>query len=297
MDSDFLNRDGRAEILIASAFWNQVQKAFLFEVVMKKITVLDIGKMKREGEKIPVLTAYDYPTARILDEAGIPIILVGDSAGMVFAGCKNTLSVSMDEMLYHTRAVGNGVKNSLIVADMPFLSYQASIEDARRNAGLFIRAGAEAVKLEGGVVMADTIKAITDMDVPVMGHIGLMPQSIHRMGGYKVQGREKKQRKKLLDDAKAVERSGAFSIVLEGIPADLAKEITGMVSIPTIGIGAGVYCDGQVLVIHDVLGLYDDVKPKFVKKYVNLKQIISTAVNEFMDDVQHGKFPGKEHSF
>ena len=264
---------------------------------MKKVTILDIMKMKQDGKKIPVLTAYDYPTARILDEAGMPIILVGDSAGMVFAGCKNTLSVTMDEIRYHTRAVARGSKNALIVTDMPFLSYQVSIEDARRNAGLLVREGAEAVKLEGGVIMADTIKAIVDMDVPVMGHIGLTPQSVHRMGGYRVQGREKKQRKRLLDDARAVERAGAFCIVLEGIPADLAKEITERISIPTIGIGAGPSCDGQVLVIHDVLGLYDDVKPRFIKRYVNLKQIISSAVNEYIGDVREEKFPGKEHSF
>jgi len=264
---------------------------------LKKITIPDIMKMKAEGKKIPVLTAYDYPFARILDEAGIPLILVGDSAGMVFAGYKNTLSVTMDEMRYHTRAVVRGNKNALVVTDMPFLSYQVSIEDAKKNAGLLVKDGAEAVKLEGGVNMADTIKAIVDMDVPVMGHIGLTPQSIHRMGGYRVQGREKKQRKKLLDDAKTVERAGAFSIVLEGIPADLAKELTDAVSIPTIGIGAGPYCDGQVLVIHDVLGLYDDIKPRFVKRYVNLKGIISSAVNKYADDVKQGKFPGKEHSF
>lgn len=264
---------------------------------MKKITVLDIGKMKREGKKIPVLTAYDYPTAKILDEVGIPLILVGDSAGMVFAGYKNTLSVTMDEMLYHTRAVANGAENSMIIADMPFLSYQASVEAAKKNAGLLVRQGAQGVKLEGGVVVADTIKAIVDMDIPVMGHIGLTPQSIHRMGGYKIQGREKRQRKKLLNDAKVVEMAGAFSIVLEGIPSDLAKDITETVSIPTIGIGAGPYCDGQVLVINDILGLYDDFKPRFVKRYVNLKEIIGSAVNEFMDDVQRGKFPGKEHSF
>ncbi|MBI5874697.1 MAG: 3-methyl-2-oxobutanoate hydroxymethyltransferase [Deltaproteobacteria bacterium] len=264
---------------------------------MKKITVPDIERMKRDGGKIPVLTAYDYPLAKILDEAGIPLILVGDSAGMVFAGGKDTLSVTMDEMRYHTRAVARGCKGALVVADMPFLSYQVSIEDAKKNAGLLVREGAEAVKLEGGVIMADTIKAIADMDVPVMGHIGLTPQSIHRMGGYKIQGREKKQRKKLLDDAKAVEKAGAFSIVLECIPAALAKKITETVSIPTIGIGAGCYCDGQVLVIHDLLGLYDDVKPRFVKRYVSLKQIISSAVNGYIDDVKEEKFPGKEHSF
>ncbi|MBI3754083.1 MAG: 3-methyl-2-oxobutanoate hydroxymethyltransferase [Deltaproteobacteria bacterium] len=264
---------------------------------MKKITILDIMKMKGEGKKIPALTAYDYPTARILDEAGIPLILVGDSAGMVVAGCPNTLSVTMDEMMYHTRAVARGNKNALIVADMPFLAYQISVEDAKRNAGFLVRAGAEAIKLEGGLNRADTIKAIVDMDIPVMGHIGLTPQSIHRMGGYRVQGREKKQQKKLLGDAKAVEKAGAFSIVLEGIPADLAEEITETIAIPTIGIGAGPRCDGQVLVIHDILGLYDNVQPRFVKRYVDLKKSISSAVNEYADDVRQGRFPGKGHSF
>ncbi|MBI5047467.1 MAG: 3-methyl-2-oxobutanoate hydroxymethyltransferase [Deltaproteobacteria bacterium] len=264
---------------------------------MKKITILDIIKMKAEGQKIPVLTAYDYPTAKVLDEAGIPLILVGDSAGMVFAGYKNTLSVTMDEMRYHTKAVAKGSKNALIVTDMPFLSYQVSIEEAKKNAGLLVREGAEAVKLEGGLIMADTINAIVDMDIPVMGHIGLTPQSVHRMGGYRVQGREKKQRKKLLNDARAVERAGVFCVVLEGMPTDLAKEITETISVPTIGIGAGPYCDGQVLVIHDVLGLYDDVQPKFIKRYANLKESISTAVNEYIDDVKKGRFPGREHSF
>ncbi|MBI5328062.1 MAG: 3-methyl-2-oxobutanoate hydroxymethyltransferase [Deltaproteobacteria bacterium] len=264
---------------------------------MKKVTILDIMKMKQEGGKIPVLTAYDYPTAKALDEAGIPVILVGDSAGMVFAGYKNTLSVTIDEMRYHTKAVARGSKNALIVTDMPFLSYQVSIEEAKRNSGLLVREGAEAVKLEGGLSMEDTISAIVDMDIPVMGHIGLTPQSVHRMGGYRVQGREKKQREKLLSDARAVEKAGAFCIVLEGMPADLAKEITETISIPTIGIGAGPYCDGQVLVINDVLGLYEDVQPRFIKRYANLKEIISSAVNEYAEEVREGKFPGKEHSF
>lgn len=264
---------------------------------VKKTTILDILKMKKEGTKIPVLTAYDYSMAKILDEVGIPLILIGDSAGMVFAGNENTLTVTMDEMRYHTRAVSKGSKNAFIVTDMPFLSYQVSIEDAKRNAGLLVQDGAEAVKLEGGELISDTIKAIVDMGVPVMGHIGLTPQSIHTMGGYKIQGREKKQRKRLIDDAKTVEDAGAFSIVLEGIPADLAKEITEKLSIPTIGIGAGPHCDGQVLVIHDVLGLYDNIKPKFVKRYVDLKKVISSAVSEYIDDVKRGRFPGKEHSF
>ncbi|HBR18016.1 MAG: 3-methyl-2-oxobutanoate hydroxymethyltransferase [Deltaproteobacteria bacterium RIFCSPLOWO2_12_FULL_43_16] len=253
--------------------------------------------MKGEGEKIPVLTAYDYTMAKILDEAGVPIILIGDSAGMVFAGYKNTLSVTMDEIRYHTRAVANGTKNAMIVADMPFLSYQTSVEDAKRNAGLLVQEGAEAVKLEGGVVVADTISAIIDMGVPVMGHIGLTPQAIHRMGGYKVQGKEKKQRKRLFDDARAVEKAGAFSVVLEGMPSDLAREITEAISLPTIGIGAGPHCDGQVLVIHDILGLYDNIKPRFIKRYANLKELISSAVNVYVEDVKKGRFPGKEHSF
>lgn len=265
---------------------------------MNKVTVLDIKKMKSEGRKIPVLTAYDFPTAKILDESGIPVLLVGDSAGMVVAGYENTLPVTMEEMIYHTRAVVRGRREALVVADMPFMSYQESIEQCRRNAGRLVKEGcAEAVKLEGGERIRDTIKAVVDMDVPVMGHIGLTPQSIHKMGGYRIQGKGVEARKKLLKDAKAVEEAGAFSIVLEGLPSELSKEITSTLSIPTIGIGAGPFCDGQVLVLHDILGLYGEINPKFVKRYADLKGIISTAVTEYKEEVEEGVFPGKEHSF
>lgn len=262
----------------------------------KKITILDIQRMKEEGEKIPVLTAYDYPTARILDKEGIPILLVGDSAGMVMMGYENTLPVTIEDMLCCTRAVVRGRKKALVVVDMPFLSYQVSIEEAKRNAGRFVKEGmAEAVKLEGGEKVRDTIKAIVDMDIPVMGHIGLTPQSIHKLGGYRWQGREEEGRKNLLNDAKAVEEAGAFSIVLEGMPVLLAKAITETLSIPTIGIGAGPYCDGQVLVINDILGLNPEFKPMFVKRYADLYTVISDAVRQYKKEVEEVVFPGEEH--
>lgn len=259
-----------------------------------KVTIPQILRMKREGKKIPVLTAYDYPTARILDEEGIPIILIGDSVGMVVGGYKTTLPVTMEEMIYHTKAVARGRKRALLVADMPFLSYQVSLEEAKRNAGMLLKEGmAEAVKLEGGRKMADTIRALVDIDIPVMGHIGLTPQSIHRMGGYRWQGRNPEERRKLLEDAKAVEEAGAFSVVLEGIPAGVAKEITETLTIPTIGIGAGPYCDGQVLVLHDMLGLNPDFKPLFVKRYADLYGLIKGAVREYKKEVEEGLFPGE----
>ncbi|MBI5893924.1 MAG: 3-methyl-2-oxobutanoate hydroxymethyltransferase [Deltaproteobacteria bacterium] len=265
---------------------------------MRKTTILDIKDMKRQRRKIAVLTAYDYTMAKILDSAGAPILLVGDSLGMVSAGYESTLPVTIDEMIYHTRAVARGSKNALIVVDMPFLSYQISIEEAKRNAGRLVKeGGAEAVKLEGGENIADTIKAINDMGVPVMGHIGLMPQSVHKMGGYKVQGRTKKERQQIMKDAKAVEKAGAFSILLEGIPSGLAKKITESVSIPTIGIGAGLHCDGQVLVLHDMLGLYKDISPRFVKKYLDLNSMITNAVKDYIKDVEMKRFPEKKHSF
>lgn len=265
---------------------------------MGKITILDLQKMKDEGEKITMLTAYDYPTGRILDACGVDILLVGDSVGNVILGQANTLPVSIGDMIHHTKAVARACKNALVVIDMPFMSYQTSIKDAKRNAGRMIKeSGAEAVKLEGGANMEDTIKAITDIDIPVMAHIGLTPQSIHKMGGYRVQGREDKQREKLLTDALAVERAGAFSVVLEAIPGKLAKEVTKKLKIPTIGIGAGVNCDGQVLVINDLLGLSGEFRPKFVKKYVNLEEVISKAVKEYISEVKSGAFPNDEHSF
>jgi len=265
---------------------------------MKKFTILDAQKVKDQGKKITMLTAYDYHTARILDACGVDILLVGDSVGNTVMGLENTIPVTMDDMIHHTRAVARGRQRSLVVGDMPFMSYQVSIEDARMNAGRLVKeGGAEAVKLEGGENIEDTIKAICDMDIPVMAHIGLTPQSVHRMGGYKVQGREDRQREKLIADARAVERAGAFSVVLEAVPASLAREISGAVSIPTIGIGAGVHCDGQVLVINDLLGLSGQFRPKFVKQYAQLEQAIETAVKEFIDEVQGGVFPDDEHSF
>lgn len=265
---------------------------------MKKYTVVEIMKMKAEGRKIPVLTAYDFATARILDEAGIPLFIVGDSAGMVEAGYESTLPVTLDEMVYHTKAVVRGRVNALVVADMPFGSYQASVDEARRNAVRLVKeGGAEAVKLEGGTRMAGVIKAITDMDVPVMGHIGLTPQSVHRMGGYKVQGKSRSDADLIMEDALAVEDAGAFAVVLEGVPAQLAKEITERLTIPTIGIGAGVHCDGQVLVVNDMLGLSYQKAPRFVKRYADLKNLIFLAATEYVKDVVEERFPSKEHSY
>jgi 3-methyl-2-oxobutanoate hydroxymethyltransferase len=264
----------------------------------EKVTVPGIKSMKEQGEKITMLTAYDTPFARILDKAGVDILLVGDSVGSVVAGYPNTLPVTIEEMIYHTRAVVRGTERALVVIDMPFMSYQISIEDAKLNAGRMIKeSGAEAVKLEGGVTMKETIEAIVAIDIPVMGHIGLTPQSVHQMGGFKVQGKVEEQKQKIVADAVAVEEAGAFSVVLECIPTELAQEITEQLSIPTIGIGAGVHCDGQVLVIHDLLGLLGDFRPKFVKSYVDLRKVISQAVEEYMKEVRKGAFPTEKHSF
>jgi 3-methyl-2-oxobutanoate hydroxymethyltransferase len=264
----------------------------------KKITVVDIRDMKTRGEKIVMLTAYDYPTARILDQCGIEVLLIGDSVGNVMMGLDNTLPVTTDEIIYHTRAVVRARKRALVVADMPFMSYQVSTEQAKQEAGRLIKeGGAEAVKIEGGENVEGVIKAICGIDIPVMGHIGLTPQSIHRMGGYKVQGKEARQREKLLADAVAVERAGAFSLVLEAIPLKLAKEITETVKIPTIGIGAGLHCDGQVLVIHDLLGLSGKIRPKFVKQYAHLETDITRAVKTFCSEVKKDKFPTDKQSF
>lgn len=264
----------------------------------KRKTILDIGLMKEQQDKITVLTAYDYPFAQLMDDVGIDIILVGDSVGSVFSGYDNTLPVTLDEMLYHTKAVVRGSHQALIVTDMPFMTYQIDERDARLNAGRLIKeGGAQAVKLEGGEPMAATIRAIVDIDIPVVGHIGLTPQSIHRMGGFRVQGRDEEQARKILADAKAVEDAGAFAIVLEGIPSNLAKTITESVSIPTIGIGAGIDCDGQVLVIHDILGLCDKYSPKFVKRYADIAATISAGIEEYIKEVKGGDFPTSEHSF
>ncbi len=265
---------------------------------MPKITILDIYKKKAEGKKITMLTAYDFPTAQIVDQAGIDMILVGDSLGNVVQGVANTLPVTMDEMIYHTKMVSRAAQTAMVVGDMPFLSYQTHKAEAIRNAGRFLKeAGAEAIKLEGGSQMAETIRAIVDAGIPVMAHIGLTPQYVHMMGGFKVQGRNEAAREKILADARAVQDAGAFSVVIEGIPASLGTEIHRELRIPTIGIGAGPDCDGQVLVIHDVLGLFDRFTPKFVKKYANLKDLALKAVKEYKEDVEAGKFPSEEHSF
>lgn len=267
----------------------------------RKVTVPEILERKG-GEPIVALTAYDYPFARIIDDAGVDLILVGDSLGMVVQGLDNTLPVTMDEIVYHSRMVARARRRALLVADLPFLSYQISAPDAVANAGRLIKEGAaEAVKLEGGIAVADAIRAISSVDIPVMGHIGLTPQSVHRMGGHKVQGRRRGsgvgQRERVIEDALAVEEAGAFAVVLEGIPADLAAEITALLAIPTIGIGAGVSCDGQILVLHDVLGLCDRFSPKFAKRYAELWQDASTAVRAYADEVRQRAFPTPAHAF
>jgi 3-methyl-2-oxobutanoate hydroxymethyltransferase len=268
----------------------------------RKVTVPDIVKRKGGSNPIVALTAYDFPFGRIVDEAGADVILVGDSLGMVVQGLQTTLPVTMDEMVYHCRMVARARQRALLVGDLPFLSYQVSVHEAVANAGRLIKEGAaEAVKLEGGLVVAETIRAIASVDIPVMGHIGLTPQSVHRMGGHKVQGRRRGerpgQRDRLIEDALAVEDAGAFALVLEGIPLDLAAEITDQLTIPTIGIGAGPHCDGQILVLHDVLGLSDQVAPRFAKRYVNLWQIAGDAVRAYVREVGAGTFPSDEHSF
>ncbi len=265
---------------------------------MAKTTIQDLLRKKAEGKKISMLTAYDYPFAQIIDEAAIDAILVGDSLGVVVQGLENTLPVTMDEMIYHTRMVARAVKNALVIGDMPFMSYQASIEDCLRNAGRFLKeGGAAAIKIEGGAEIADKITAMTRSDIPVMAHIGLTPQSIHRMGGYKVQGRTEESANKLIEEAHMVEDAGAFSLILEAIPMDLGKKISEELSIPTIGIGAGPHCDGQVLVLHDVIGLFDRFVPKFVKRYSYVKEDVLTAIKTYRDDIEQGVFPSEEQSF
>ncbi len=265
---------------------------------MPKITIQDFLKKKKDGKKITMLTAYDFPFAQIVDEAGVDGILVGDSLGMVVQGLENTLPVTMDEMIYHTKMVTRAVKNALVIGDMPFMSYQASVADAVRNAGRFLKeAGAVAVKLEGGAEITEHIRAMTRADIPVMAHIGLTPQAIHRMGGYKVQGKTEAAAQRLVDEAHAVEDAGAFSLLLEAIPMSLARRITESLSIPTIGIGAGPDCDGQVLVLHDVLGLFERFIPKFCKRYANLKENALMAVSQYRQEVENGQFPTEEQSF
>ncbi|MEE9198181.1 MAG: 3-methyl-2-oxobutanoate hydroxymethyltransferase [Dehalococcoidia bacterium] len=263
-----------------------------------RVTVADIREMKRRGDRIPMLTAYDYPTARILDGLGIPMILVGDSLGMVVLGYESTVFVTMEDMVHHTRAVARGAKNTLIVVDMPFMSYRTDPAEALRNAARLLQeGGAQAVKLEGGEGMADTVKHIVANGIPVMGHIGLTPQSVHQLGGYKCQGKTPERAAQLLKDAKALEDAGAFSMVLESVPAPLAELITRRVSIPTIGIGAGVHCDGQVQVIHDILGMFPDFKPKHAKRYATLGEAIAAAVSRYLEEVKSDAFPTEKESF
>ena len=267
----------------------------------KRIFVPDLIRKRQRGERIAMLTAYDFTFAALVDRAGVDIILVGDSLGTVVQGHETTIPVTVDEMLYHSKLVARAAQRALVVADMPFMSYQPGPDTALQTAGRFIKeSGVSAVKLEGGVSVSSTIKRIVDVGIPVMGHVGLTPQSYHKMGGYKVQGKQSADAKQLLDDAKAVEDAGAFSIVLEGIPASLAAQITDNLSIPTIGIGAGSHCSGQVLVLHDLLGitpLGDEQPPKFVKQYANLKSEILSAVETFVADVSTGKFPAAEHEY
>lgn len=260
---------------------------------MKK-TILNLRKQKENKEKITMVTSYDYSSARILDNAGVDMVLIGDSLGMVVLGYEDTLAVTMEDMIYHSRAVSRGVKNAFVVADLPFMSYQASVEDAVRNSGRLLKEGrANAVKLEGGAEFAPHIKAISSAFIPVMVHIGLTPQAVHALGGYRVQGKDETLAKKLIQDAKIAQECGAFAVLLECIPCALAKIITEELSIPTIGIGAGKYCDGQVLVWHDLMGLNTEFKPKFVKVYSNPLEGIQNYINE----VKEGKFPSEEHSF
>jgi len=266
--------------------------------VKDKVTIHTLKKMKQAGQKICMVTAYDATFARILDEAGADVMLVGDSLGMVVQGHDSTLPVTMEQMIYHCTAVTRGARRAHVVGDMPFMSYQTSVEAAVRNAGrLVAEGGVGSVKLEGGAEFADTVTAITRASIPVMGHLGLTPQSVHKMGGYVVQGKDEQAARKILQDALALERAGAYALVLEGVPMELARQITQRLSIPTIGIGAGVDCDGQVLVCYDLLGMNPGFKPKFVKRYADLHGTITGAAAAFFNEVRSGTFPDEEHSF
>ncbi len=263
-----------------------------------KNTVTTFQQSKEQGKKISMLTAYDYSTAKLMDESGINAILVGDSLGNVVLGYEDTISVTVDDMIHHGRAVARGAKNAMVVIDMPFMSYQTSVYDAVVNAGRLMKEGrANAVKLEGGTEVCQQIKAITNAGIPVMAHLGLTPQSINAFGGYKVQGKSADDAQKLLDDAKAVEKAGAFALVLECVPAKLAELISKALTIPTIGIGAGAGCDGQVLVYQDMLGMYSDFTPKFVKKYADLSSVMKEAFKSYIDDLNNGSFPQQEHTY
>lgn len=263
-----------------------------------KNTSVTFKDSKKNGEKLTMLTAYDYTTAKLLDESGVDSILVGDSLGMVVLGYDDTLSVTMEDMIHHSAAVARGAKNALVITDMPFMSYQTSVYDAVVNAGRLVKEGkAQAVKLEGGVEFCEHIKAIVKASIPVCAHIGLTPQSVNAFGGFKVQGKGKEEAQRLLDEARAVEEAGAFAVVLECVPAKLAKKISESISIPTIGIGAGAGCDGQVLVYQDMLAMYSDFKPKFVKQYAQIGSVMKDAFRQYIDEVKSGAFPSEEHTF
>lgn len=264
----------------------------------KKITQCVLRKMKSKGEKITAITSYDYLSTRLVDDAGIDFILVGDSLGMVIMGYENTLPVTMEEVIHHLRAVSKARPRAFVVGDMPFMSYQASVEDAVRNAGRLVKeGGAEGVKLEGGIRNAAAIKGIVGSSIPVVGHLGLTPQSLHLFGGYKVQGRDSASAKRLMEDAKCLEEAGCCAIVVEGVPWEVAKDITESVKIPTIGIGAGKYCDGQIIVLQDMLGIHVEPLPKFVKEYEQLGKRMSSAVSEYVKEVKDGTFPEMKHSY
>ncbi len=269
-----------------------------FQIMARKLTILDLQEKKRRGEPITMLTGYDYPTALLEDRAGVDIILVGDSLGMTVLGMESTLPVTMDIMVTMSRAVTRAVKRAFVVGDMPYMSYQTGKRDAIINAGrLMQEAGVDCVKLEGGVEMAETVEALTKATIPVMGHIGLTPQSMSQLGGFRAQGRDAKAAKALLDDALALESAGACMILLEGIPPEVGQAITERCSVPIIGIGAGPHCDGQLLIVHDMLGFFDKFTPKFVKKYADMNVIITEAIGRYIDDVFAGRFPGPEHCY
>jgi len=263
-----------------------------------RVTIIDIKEMKQKKEKIPMLTAYDYMTAKMVDESGVPLILVGDSLGMVMLGYESTIPVTMSEMIHHTKAVVRGAKQALVIGDMPFMTYHTSISDALHNAASFIQeGGAQAVKLEGGEVVAEQVRRLVECGIPVMGHIGVTPQSMHQLGGFKARGKVVEEARKLLNDASILEEAGAFAIVLECTPAPLSKLITQKLTIPTIGIGAGPDCDGQVQVISDILGLYTEFVPKHAKRYANLAGEIKTAVADYISEVKSLSFPTAEQSY
>jgi 3-methyl-2-oxobutanoate hydroxymethyltransferase len=261
------------------------------------MTIPEFKQHKKQGKKLTVVTAYDALFTRIVEQAGLDVILVGDSLGMVVQGQPNTLSVTMEDMLYHTRLVAQATQRAMVIGDMPFMSYQASVEDAVRNAGRFLQAGAAAVKLEGGAPVVDRVEAMTRFGIPVMGHVGMTPQSVNQSGGYSVRGKAQEEAEIIVNDAKALEAAGAFAVVLECMPTELAQRITKALSIPTIGIGAGEACDGQVLVLYDLLGLFDDFVPKFVKPYAHLKADALQALRRYKEEVECGKFPTDNESY